>query len=209
MKRLLLVILGAGLLLIVLVVGLLLYPVVFPYRSSEAQEMRILSDAFEDEGSLYFLLDYRVSRARRPVWFIMPIERSPTVYHRSLALYGFDMDSETLTRLEVLKEDNFPFQFNARRTQFIKTDDVIVFAYRAGWDSEAGPLYAVHHWNPEKRMFAQGGPGATPVPEAAPEYHTHFADYLSPWTDNPGILPVTQLRERLETVPKAAWNLPD
>ena len=202
-------VLGAFLLIIVLVVGLLLYPVVFPYRSSEAQQRRTLSDGFGDGDQIYFLLDYRVSRARRPVWFIMPIERPPKVYHRSLALYRFDVDSGRLVRLAILKENDFPVQFNARYTQFTKADEAIVFAYRAGWDSEQGVLYAVHAWDPVTQTFVLGGPDADPVIETAPEYQVHFSDYLSPWTDNPGILPVTELQERLAVVPSAAWNLPD
>ena len=95
---------GAVLLTAVAMFLLLIYPLVLPYSARRPEATRLqLSPGLITEEGVYFLAEYRVSRYRRPVWFIMPIERSPTVYYEGVFLYRFRAgDSTELERLAVL-----------------------------------------------------------------------------------------------------------
>ncbi len=195
------------------VVGLLLYPVVFPFRAGQPVHERVVySYGVEEEGQLYFLAEFSESRARRPVWFIMPIERSPKYYTQLIRWYRYDMDSEELHLLATLRDDApFPSQVNAGRSKFRIVEEGIAFAYASGWDSDLGALYDLRVWDREDRAFLEndlGGDGIQLVDRDSDLYERYFGDYASPYWDNPGVVSRTDVRTMLEDVPDGQWNWP-
>ncbi len=213
----------------VLIVAVLLPAVLFPgilgaggSRSRSDRYSRIsyrkeLSCGFRSDGRVHFLLEYTVSRARRPIWFIMPIERSPVYYFHKIFLYRYDPDTGSLDRLATVR-DEVGFQTSVRDTRFVEEEPGrFVFAYRAGWESGKGLLHDLLIWDESTgRLYTVDGEAATPdasirphYPDDSPEIQRYFADYISPWWDNPGVISITDLRrEVLAEVTREDWDLP-
>lgn len=214
MRRFLLVVLGGCLitvtLIMLLVVGLLLYPVVQPYSPDRPiRYTRTLSPGFAYEDTVYFLLDYRVSRYRRPVWFIMPIERSPTVYFQAIYLYAWEPADHALTQLDVLRSDfPFPPRVSVNMARFLPAEEGIALAYQAGTTAEFDTQWDLRIWNPDTGTLRPAGTQLNLVTESSSAYQQHFADYRSPAADNPGRIAITDLRELLEGLTAEDWDLP-
>ncbi len=159
------------------------------------------------DKSVYFLLDYQVSRARSPVWFIMPIERSPLVLFHEIYLYRYEPTSGHLERLATL-HDSPSRGVNVGDSKFIKDGDVFVFAYRAGFDEEYRLLYEIRQWDIAERRLRDVGPKIAGTRDSA-LYQRYFGDYSSPAVANPGVVGISKLiREILADVEDSAWDLP-
>jgi len=162
------------------------------------------------EDSIYFVLEYRVSEDRSPLWFIMPIERSPKFHYQKLFLYSWTPCSEELKQLAVLREEfPFPPRINVGLSRFNSTPNGFVFIVTAGSDEDHRQVYELRAWDIESEGFSPiNGQKTNIINLESPLYLEYFADYLSPWVDNPGIISIAELKEELEELDQEDWDLP-
>lgn len=184
-------------------------------REASTHYVKNFSYGFRDRSSIYFLLEYKVYRRRRPVWFIMPIERSPVYYYYRIFFYRFDIETDRLEQLATLRDETSP-QTSVKNSLFTGEDHRIVFAFYSGWDRERGTLYELRVWDPHVQRFVGtpvgtelGSATSSPVPREDPRMQHYFADYRSPWEANPGVITITELKTSvLADVTDEQWDLP-
>ena len=209
-KRTLLLLLGGFVVIVLLIGGLLLYPVIWPYSPDRpVRYSRTYSPGFQHEETVYFLVDYSVKRYRRPVWFIMPFERSHTVYHQAIYLYALELENNQLTQLDVLR-DQFPFppRVSVNWSRFIEAEEGIVLAYEAGTTSDFESQYDLRILDPDDGTLSPPRTQHNIVVESSPTHAQYFGEYRSPAADNPGFVPVSELRNLLEDLAEDDWGLP-
>lgn len=159
------------------------------------------------EGNLYyFLLEYRVSTPRRPVWFIMPIERPSIVHYHRIFLYRFDTATQKLERLATVQE-TVPRQTNIKSTIFGLRDGRVVFAFTSGWDNEHGLMEDLRVWDRDAQSLVDAE--QVVAPRDSPEIARYFGDYEGGLADYPGMMTITSLKnEVLADVTEEEWDLP-
>lgn len=167
---------------------------------------RRLSYGFCHEDQVYFLLEYRVYTPRRPVWFIMPIERSSIVHYHRIFLYRFDRTREQLERLATVQE-SVPLRTSVQSTKFGERNGRIAFAFYSGSDPERGLIYELHLWDREAQKLVEAEHAAAPW--ESPEIARYFGDYEGGLADYPGMITISELRNQvLADVPDEEWDLP-
>ena len=168
-----------------------------------------LSYGFHDAETdlYYFMVEYRVSKPRRPVWFIMPIELPSRVYFHKIFLYTYDAQHNRLEQRAVLS-DNVGPGTNIKSSRFASSEEGIVFSYSRGWSKERGMLHDVliaDRHSPE--VWPAGAEQV--MPETSPLFQHYFGEYQSPFTANPGVVGITELRTTvLAEVSEEDWGLP-
>lgn len=178
-------------------------------QSAQLNHRRELSYGYLDAetNTYYFLVDYRISRSRRPVWFILPIERPPQVYFHKIYLYSYDATHARLQQLAVLRDDVGP-NTNVKYSRFTRTATGIVIAYSSGWAAGEGLQHDVFILDPHSAVVRPAG-GQSQIPETSTLFQQYFGTYLSPFEANPGVVGITELRTRvLATVSEDDWGLP-
>ncbi len=153
-----------------------------------------LSPGFVHEESIYFLVEHRVSRRRRPVWFIMPIERSPVVYEHTIYLYRYESEAGRVERLATIAER--PPSASLQYTKFASDGDRVVFASQVAVDLHDGTIFELRFWDTSSGELIDPGPESR-GPADSPLHRRYFAGYLSPWSANPGIVPTSDLRRMI------------
>ncbi|MFW5878814.1 MAG: hypothetical protein ACOCVR_03260 [Myxococcota bacterium] len=174
--------------------------------SKPIQYQKTFSYGLEDEDAVYFLLEYKVWRARAPVWFIMPIERSPEIFFQEIYLYRYQPETQRLEKLATVRDD-FPPGVSIRSTKLTGDDGDVIFAYQAGNSLERGILYEVRIWDRAGRRLLSPDPEG-PSPTDSPLHERYFGEYRSPWTDNPGIMPISDVKALAAGAPEEDWDLP-
>ena len=181
---------------------------VFLYAEKPVNYTMNLSYGFRDGNAVYFLLEYKVWKARSSLWFIMPIERSPKIYFQKIFLYRFFTEGARLERLSTVR-DYFPPAVDVQSSKFTKDGGAVVFAYRAGRDKQFKQLYEIRVWDIAGGRFADPPNGAVPVSADSPAHQKYFGDYKSPWNSNPGVIGITELKKViLKDVTPEQWDLP-
>lgn len=196
--------------LLLLITVVILPEAVHPAGQRESRQYRRdYSYGFREGDQVYFLLEYRVFRRRRPIWFIMPIERSPVYYDHRIFLYRYDTAEGRLEQLGLVR-DEIPTQTNIKSSLFTRENGRVIFAYQAGWESGQGLLYELRGWDTARDRFADPVmEGGVRVSRGSPTMDRYFRDYVSPWWDNPGVITITELRtEILRDVSDEDWGLP-
>ncbi len=164
------------------------------------------SYGFFDGTECYFLLEYRIYTKRRPVWFIMPIERRPKLHYHRVMLYRFDTEAQKLERLATVLED-VPHQTFLNSTLFGLRDGRVVFAFPSGWDSELGSLTDLRVWDREAEALLEAE--RVHAPRDAPEIAHYFGDYEGGLASYPGMITITKLKNAvLAGVTADHWDLP-
>ena len=191
-------------LLPVLLLGLCLMACVD--EEEPVQHSKTFSYGYRDGEQVYFLIEAKVSRKRAPTWFIMPIERSPEIFFHELFLYRFQPATKKLEKLSSLRKD-FPHGLSIKSSKFVRKGDLLIYAYQAASDVKRGLLYALGSWD-----LSQDAPGplapSSPVPAEDALNKEHFGLYKSPYTANPGIVPISELRRKiLAGIDEAQWGL--
>ncbi len=196
-------------------------------RESSAVYSKNFSHGFRVDREIYFLLEYKVWQPRRPIWFILPIERPPRAHYNRIFLYRFDPEEQRLDRLAQVRETIGP-RTNVKYTLFTTGEAVsddgrmhgktIVFAYSAGWDADQGFLYDLLAWHIKAGKLTGAEDTTTPPAgdterrlygRETPEMRRYFERYASPWTDNPGVISITELKQEiLSVLPEEKWGLP-
>ena len=202
---------GAVLLTAVAMFLLLIYPLVLPYSARRPEATRLqLSPGLITEEGVYFLAEYRVSRYRRPVWFIMPIERSPTVYYEGVFLYRFRAgDGTELERLAVLREDwPLPPQTTVRWAQLVESGNEIAMAYESGRNSDLELQYDLRVWDRVEGRLRNETEGEF-VDRDDASFQKYFSGYASPPDANYGFVSMTDMRDALEPLDIDIWGFPD
>ncbi len=175
-------------------------------ESDSRRASKRFSYGFQDGEQCYFLLEYKVSTPRRPVWFIMPIERSPIVHYHRIFLYRFDTTTRQLERLATVLEA-VPRQTTIQSTIFGLRDGRVVFAFASGWDSELGRLTDLRVWDLEAKTLVETE--RVVAPRDAPEIARYFGDYEGGLANYPGMMTITTLKnEVLADVSEEQWDLP-
>ena len=196
--------------LLVLVATMFVPDTVLPAGARESRQYRReFSFGFREDPHVYFLLEYKVFRRRRPIWFIMPIERSPVYYDHRIFLYRYDTAEGRLEQLGLVR-DEIPTQTNIKSSLFTRENGLVIFAYQAGWSRDQGLLYELRGWDTARDRFADPGvEGGVRVSRESPAMQKYFRDYVSPWWDNPGVITITELKtEVLKDVSEEDWGLP-
>ena len=121
--------LKARLLIIVVMLGFIFLSGVYSSAEGVYYSKTFSWGLFESED-VYFLLDYRVSRPRRPLWFILFIERPGKVYYHRIFFFRYNPEEDELVREE------FPPGVWVSGSRIKERDGKIIFAYRAGFDEE-------------------------------------------------------------------------
>jgi len=166
------------------------------------------SPGFYNEGNIYFLLDYDVWQRGRSFWFIMPFEGRKKVYFREIYLYRYEPELGRLDKLSVLRKDFKPAT-NLRYTRFTEDNGNIVFAYAAGYDKEINRLVDIFIWNTELNKIIDTD-FDNPVTESNLLFKKYFSDYKSPYSDNPGIIEISRLKnEILQHLSDEDYKLPE
>ncbi len=176
------------------------------HSRDSVRHTRTFSYGFEDAEMVYFLLEYRVSRPRAPVWFIMPIERRPEVFFHELYLYRYDQEAGRLEKLGTVRDEFFPGGSIAG-SKFTKDEDRIIFAYRTGHGNGYSLLFEVRIFDVARDRLLPPDPNG-PAPADSAIHRRYFEDYVSPYRDNPGIVGIAELKERLSEVAEEEWDLP-
>lgn len=174
-------------------------------REYPVQHGRSFSPGLRTGTEVYFLLEYTVQQRRRPVWFIMPIERSPRVFLYGIYLYRYDTGTETLEQLAMAADQARP-QTSVVDAMLRRHQERIVFAYRRGWASGEGLLYHPFAWDTRAGRLLELAP---PRGRKEPEIAEYFSDYKSPSTANPGVISITDLRSLVQDIPPEEWGLPE
>lgn len=165
------------------------------------------SYGFRDKDAVYFLLEYKVWKARSPLWFIMPIERAPQIYFQKIFLYRYLIEENRLDRQAVVRED-FPPGVDVQGSKFTKDGGAVVFAYPAGRDARHTLLYEIRVWDIAGGRFLDLD-GTVPAPAGSPAHQKYFGDYKSPWASNPGVIGITELKKVImKDVTPEQWDLP-
>lgn len=170
---------------------------------------RDLSYGYHDEQSdlYYFIVEYRVSRPRRPIWFIMPIELPSQVYFHKIFLYTYDVQQNRLEQRAVLR-DNVGHGTNIKSSRFMGNEEGIVFSYSSGWSKERGMLHDVFVADRQSTEVRPAGTEQA-VPETSPLFQQYFGAYQSPFTANPGVVGITELSTHvLAEIEEEDWELP-
>ncbi len=167
------------------------------------------SYGFYHESHIYFLLDYEVWQRGRRLWFIMPFELPKKVFLREISLFRYEPDLQELEKLGVLRKEFAP-AINVRYTRLTKDNSKIIFAYNAGYDSEAGPLIDLFIWDSSTGMFIDTGFENPVSRDNSTLFQHYFSDYISPWRDNPGIICFSRLsNEILQHLTNEDYSLPE
>ncbi|TVR31958.1 MAG: hypothetical protein EA404_08835 [Spirochaetaceae bacterium] len=175
-------------------------------ESDSRRASKRFSYGFQDGEQCYFLLEYKVSTPRRPVWFIMPIERSPKMHYHRIFLYRFDTTTQELERLATVLE-TVPRQTTIQSTIFGLRDGRVVFAFNSGWDSERGLLHDLRVWDRDAGALVEAE--RVVAPRDAPEIARYFGDYQGGLANYPGMMTITTLRNEILTgVSEEQWDLP-
>ena len=168
---------------------------------------RELSYGFRDGEDYYFIVEYRVWQRRRPIWFIMPIERGSRVFHHEIYLYRYRADSDRLEKIATLR-DTINVGTNIKQSRFVRTTDGIVFSLDAGRTDGIESVYDVFVLDPSTLSLSPAGP-EQPVPRDSELFQRYFGEYRTPFTANPGIVGITELRtDVLRAVKEDDWRLP-
>jgi len=178
-------------------------------RGTRVNYRRTHSYGFHDQATniFYFIVEYRVARPRRPVWFIMPIERPARVYFHKIFLYTYDAPHGRLQQRAVLRDD-VGYRTNIQSSRFARSDAGIVFSYISGYSIDQGFLHDVFVVDPRSGVVRPLDTEPA-MPEASPLFQQYFGDYQSPFTANPGIVGITELRTTVLTeVSEEDWGLP-
>ncbi len=200
----------AGLVFLVGILGVILPHFAHASGGREPDTRRVsrsFSFGFQDEDDYYFLMEYRVSTPRRPVWFIMPIERSPVVHDHRIFLYRFNAGTGTLERLATVL-DEVPRQTSITFTIFGLREGRLVFAFQSGSEPDVGLLYDLRVWDRDAQSLVEDERVVTP--RDAPEYDRYFGDYEGGLADYPGMVSISTLRHQiLADVSQEQWELPE
>jgi len=178
-------------------------------RGTSVNYRRDLSYGFYDEQTdlYYFIVEYRVSKPRRPIWFIMPIELPSRVYFHKIFLYTYDAQHKRLEQRAVLR-DNVGYGINVKSSRFAGSEEGIVFSYSRGWSKERGMLHDVFIADRHSTEVRPAGTEQA-MPETSPLFQRYFGEYQSPFTANPGVVGITELRTTvLAEVSEEDWELP-
>ncbi|MCA1753703.1 MAG: hypothetical protein LC641_03175 [Spirochaeta sp.] len=178
-------------------------------RGTTVNYRRTHSYGFHDEQTnmYYFIVEYRVSKPRRPIWFIMPIERPSHVYFHKIFLYTYDATHGRLQQRAVLRDD-VGYGTNIKSSRFVRRDAGIVFSYSRGYIIDKGFLHDVFVVDPCSVEVRPAG-SERAVLDTSPLFQQNFGDYQSPFTANPGIVGITELRTTvLAKVSEEDWGLP-
>lgn len=166
------------------------------------------SQGFYDEGYVYFLLDYKVWKKGKVYWFIMPIEGKPRVYYREISLYRYEPEMNKLEKLDLVENDNAS-KAQVSYTRFTKENNNIIFSYSAGYDLDIKPLVALYMYNKDSNTFVSTGHEYI-INKDSELFEKYFGNYLSPWTDNPGVIGISRLKNViLKDVPEEEYYLPE
>ena len=167
---------------------------------------RRFSNGFFVGTECYFLLEYRIFTPRRPVWFIMPIERPPKVHFHGVFLYRYDTDTQQLERLATVLE-SVPRQTFISYTIFGLRDRRVVFAFPSGRDSDSRSLTDLRVWDREAGTLVETE--RVHAPQDNPSYERYFGDYEGGLASYPGMITITKLRtEVLAGVSPDDWDFP-
>jgi hypothetical protein len=165
------------------------------------------SSGLRDGDAVYFLLEYKVWKARSPIWFIMPIELPPKIYFHKIFLYRYMPKADRLERLAVVREE-FPPAVGVQASKFTKDGNAVVFAYPAGYDKEQRPLFEVRSWDTAASKFREQGTDSV-VTRDSSLHQRYFGNYKSPYDSNPGVIGITELKKViLKDVTPEQWDLP-
>ena len=168
---------------------------------------RDLSYGFRDGEDYYFIVEYRVWQRRRPIWFIMPIERGSRVFHHEIYLYRYRSNAHRLEQIATLR-DTVNVGTNIKQSRFVRTEDRIVFSFDVGRTDGLQSLYDVFVLDPSTLSLSPAGP-EQPVRRESELFQRYFGEYRSPFTANPGIVGITGLRtDVLRAVEEDDWGLP-
>ncbi len=119
----------------------------------------------------------------------------------------YEPATNRLEQLATVREE-FPPRVSISNSKFTKDGSNVVFAYQAGSEIEAGLLYEVRVWDAEARELHEAGPEAL-GPVSSSLYQRYFGGYKSPFSDNLGILGISELRrDVLAEVGEEDWDLP-
>ena len=166
------------------------------------------SQGFYHDDNIYFLLDYDVWKKGRTIWFIMPMELPRKVYFREIYLYSYQPDMNHIDKLGVLRKDFVP-RVDVKYTKFTNDNDNIVFGYFAGSDEAHNRVIDLFIWDSKTRKFLDTG-YENPIAGDNPLHQKYFSNYKSPWSDNPGIINISRLKnETLQHIPIEAYGLPE
>ncbi|TVR91426.1 MAG: hypothetical protein EA428_05745 [Spirochaetaceae bacterium] len=170
---------------------------------------RTHSYGFHDQETniYYFIVEYRVAKPRRPVWFIMPIERPARVYFHKIFLYTYNATHSRLQQRAVLR-DEVGYRTSIQSSRFTRSDAGIVFSYISGYSTDQGFVHDVFIVDPHSGEVRPVDAEPAML-ETSPLFHQYFGDYQSPYTANPGIVGITELRTTvLAEVSEEEWGLP-
>ena len=165
------------------------------------------SYGFYHQEHIYFLLDYKVSQQGRRFWFILPFQLPTKVHFREIYFYRYEPALDNIQKLGVCRKEFKP-NISVKSSKFTKDNNKIIFSNYVGYDENKNRQMDIFIWDSKKEEFIDTG-YKNPVDENNPLYKKYLSDYISPWSDNPGIIGISRLRrEILQHLTVEDYDLP-
>jgi len=151
-----------------------------------------LSQGYRHGDTIYFLADCHRYQRGRTFWFILPMNAGPKTLSHQTLLCALDAKTRTLKQETVLQD---PAQLTCMvsYTKWALKDGGLFVAYNPS--NRISPLTGHTEQIVFRRDMATGAVSAVSDPEKA--HAELFAEYKSPYRDNPGIVEISEYKPLL------------
>lgn len=168
-----------------------------PLHKGEIETTVNLSQGWRHGDTVFFLADVHRYRPGRTFWFILPLKAGPKTLSHQTRLYSLETKTSTL-KLESTLRDPAELTCMVSNTKWVLKDGGLFIAYNPS--NRISPRTGHTERAVYRRDMASGAVAPVPDPEMA---HTElFADYRSPYRDNPGVTEISAYKPLLP----AGWD---